>query len=107
MTTQEKIDRAKKYAEFRERFESLHSGLSSALFDELTSREEGRLLTLICSAHAAGDEQEKIALDAEVGRIVRNTIEHIVRREKDADEPEEMYGNHAYDAIAKDRASKY
>lgn len=46
--------------------------------------------------------------DSVVGMLIRERLQrYLFSRVEDLDEPEEMRGNFAYDAIAKDRASGY
>ena len=93
--------------DFLERFKKTGGTLSGAVFDQMTMQCEEKIIALVAEAVDTANLDEELAYDAAVGAAIRKSLEEYVELDEDADEPEEMYGNHAYDAIAKDRASGY
>ena len=46
--------------------------------------------------------------DAAVGKLIRERLQrYLFRRVEDMDEPEQRFGNPAYDLVAKDRLTRY
>lgn len=96
---------------FREALNSASYEFTSILADEILESEYNALALFISMASDSTCPAEKLKYDGAAGTILRQVLERSLKTQEGEPECDEQYeerrGNHAYDAIAKDRSSGY
>lgn len=93
---------------FEESLEYLDMNLLEVLQHEIEREEIDDLAELIGIASDTNRLSIEVKYDAAAGKKLRSILERFISQQDFDQEPyEEMRGNFAYDAIAKDRASGY
>ena len=96
--------------DFDEKFKRSGESLMVVICDFITDEETATAMEYLSVASDTALPEKRHKYDMKLGRLIRELVERMIEPEEEpkSDEPyEEMYGNHAYDAIAKDRAGGY
>lgn len=92
---------------FTDRYKENDEPWMHMLSDYLSESEKSQIIEAIGIASDTLNPETRAKYDAVVGTVIRKVLEQYLRDNCPDDDYEEMLGNFAYDAIAKDRATGY